>query len=138
MGERTENVVNGDLGETISGLAAVIRDRRGSSPETSYTARLLSGKEDSLLKKLTEEATEVVMACKDDTRYLRVTRLLTSCTTCSSPSSAMASRPRSSPGSWTPAVTSLSVRFEEARQGGRPEGAVCYDVRQRNEKVVRT
>ena len=66
MGERTENVVNGDLGETISGLAAVIRDRRGSSPETSYTARLLSGKEDSLLKKLTEEATEVVMACKDD------------------------------------------------------------------------
>ena len=66
MGERTENVVNGNLGETISGLAAVIRDRRGSSPETSYTARLLSGKEDSLLKKLTEEATEVVMACKDD------------------------------------------------------------------------
>ena len=66
MGERTENVGNGDLGETISGLAAVIRDRRGSSPETSYTARLLSGKEDSLLKKLTEEATEVVMACKDD------------------------------------------------------------------------
>lgn len=66
MGERTENVVNGDLGETISGLTAVIRDRRGSSPETSYTARLLSGKEDSLLKKLTEEATEVVMACKDD------------------------------------------------------------------------
>ena len=65
MGERTENVVNGDLGETISGLAAVIRDRRGSSPETSYTARLLSGKEDSLLKKLTEEATEVVLACKD-------------------------------------------------------------------------
>ena len=36
------------------------------SPETSYTARLLKGKEDSLLKKLTEEATEVVMACKDN------------------------------------------------------------------------
>lgn len=66
MGERTENVVNGDLGQTVVGLAAVIHDRREASPETSYTARLLKGKEDSLLKKLTEEATEVVMACKDD------------------------------------------------------------------------
>lgn len=66
MGERTENVVNGDLGETVVGLAAVIHGRRDASPETSYTARLLQGKEDSLLKKLTEEATEVVMACKDD------------------------------------------------------------------------
>ena len=34
MGERTENVVNGDLGQTIAGLA--------------------------------EEASEVIMACKDD------------------------------------------------------------------------
>ena len=66
MGERTENVVNGDLGETVVGLAAVIHGRRDASPETSYTARLLQGKEDSLLKKLTEEATEAVMACKDN------------------------------------------------------------------------
>ncbi|MBM6675426.1 phosphoribosyl-ATP diphosphatase [Olsenella uli] len=65
MGERTENVVNGDLGETVAGLAAVIHSRVDASPEESYTARLLQGKEDSLLKKLTEEATEVVMACKD-------------------------------------------------------------------------
>ena len=65
MGERTENVVDGDLGETLAGLAAVIRARRDADPESSYTARLLQGKEDSLLKKLTEEATEVVMACKD-------------------------------------------------------------------------
>ena len=65
MGERTENVVDGDLGETLEGLAAVIRARRDAAPESSYTARLLQGKEDSLLKKLTEEATEVVLACKD-------------------------------------------------------------------------
>ena len=65
MGERTENVVDGDLGETLAGLASVIHGRVGASPKTSYTARLLQGKEDSLLKKLTEEATEVVMACKD-------------------------------------------------------------------------
>ena len=65
MGERTANVTDGSIGETIEGLARVIHARRGASPEASYTARLLQGKEDSLLKKVTEEATEVVMACKD-------------------------------------------------------------------------
>ena len=65
MGERTDNVQAGDIAETISGLAATIHGRRDASPEQSYTARLLTGREDSLLKKLTEEATEVVMAAKD-------------------------------------------------------------------------
>ena len=50
----------------MKGLAKVIHDRREASPETSYTARLLTGPEDKLLKKVAEEATEVVMACKDD------------------------------------------------------------------------
>jgi len=66
MGERTKNVQNGNIGETLEGLAAVIHGRRGASPEQSYTAKLLQGKEDSLLKKLAEEASEVIMACKDD------------------------------------------------------------------------
>lgn len=66
MGERTANVVPGDIGVTMKGLAKVIHDRREASPETSYTARLLTGPEDKLLKKVAEEATEVVMACKDD------------------------------------------------------------------------
>ena len=66
MGERTENVKNGSIGPTLEGLAAVIHDRAGASPEASYTARLLAGKEDGLLKKLAEEASEVIMACKDD------------------------------------------------------------------------
>ncbi len=66
MGERTKNVQDGNIGETLEGLAAVIHGRAAASPEESYTAKLLQGKEDSLLKKLTEEATEVVMACKDD------------------------------------------------------------------------
>lgn len=65
MGERTANVQAGNIGETIEGLAATIHGRRGASVEESYTARLLTGKEDSLLKKVVEEATEVVMACKD-------------------------------------------------------------------------
>lgn len=65
MGERTANVRDGRIGDTLEGLAAVIAGRRDASPEDSYTARLLQGPEDALLKKLTEEATEVVMACKD-------------------------------------------------------------------------
>lgn len=66
MGERTANVVPGDIGVTMKGLAEVIHGHREASPETSYTARLLTGPEDKLLKKVAEEATEVVMACKDD------------------------------------------------------------------------
>ena len=66
MGERTKNVQNGNIGETLEGLAAVIHGHRDASPEQSYTAKLLQGKEDSLLKKLAEEASEVIMACKDD------------------------------------------------------------------------
>lgn len=65
MGERTANVQDGNIGETLTGLAAVIHERRDASPEASYTARLLQGPEDSLLKKVTEEATEVALACKD-------------------------------------------------------------------------
>lgn len=66
MGERTANVKPGDIGVTLRGLAGVIHERREASPEESYTARLLGGKEDSLLKKLAEESSEVIMACKDD------------------------------------------------------------------------
>lgn len=66
MGERTANVVPGDIGVTMKGLVEVVHGRREASPETSYTALLLTGPEDKLLKKVAEEATEVVMACKDD------------------------------------------------------------------------
>lgn len=53
-------------GETLTGLAEVIHGRREASPEQSYTARLLQGEEDELLKKIAEEASEVIMACKDN------------------------------------------------------------------------
>ena len=65
MGERTANVKPGDLGQTIDKLAGIIAGRRSSTPEVSYTKRLLDGPEDKPLKKLVEEASEVVMACKD-------------------------------------------------------------------------
>jgi len=49
-------------------LAAVIESRkaaRGGDPDTSYVARLLARGPDAFLKKIGEEATEVVMASKD-------------------------------------------------------------------------
>lgn len=66
MGVRTTNVQDGNIGETLTGLAEVIHGRREASPEQSYTARLLQGEEDELLKKIAEEASEVIMACKDN------------------------------------------------------------------------
>ena len=66
MGVRTANVQDGNIGETLVKLANTLHGRRDASPEQSYTARLLQGEADSLLKKLAEEASEVIMACKDE------------------------------------------------------------------------
>lgn len=49
-------------------LAAVIAERRAASPDESYVARLVGKGEDQVLKKIGEEATELVMACKDGER----------------------------------------------------------------------
>ena len=46
-------------------LADVIESRRDADPDKSYVARLLHRGEDQILKKIGEEATEVVMAGKD-------------------------------------------------------------------------
>ncbi|HTQ76804.1 MAG TPA: phosphoribosyl-ATP diphosphatase [Burkholderiales bacterium] len=56
------------LYETLERIAAVIETRRGGDPEKSYVARLLGGAEDSLLKKIGEEATETVLAAKGGDR----------------------------------------------------------------------
>jgi phosphoribosyl-ATP pyrophosphohydrolase len=66
MGERTANVQAGDFGETIVALAKTIHDRRTASLDASYTARLLSQAEDRLLMKVVEEATELVLAVKEN------------------------------------------------------------------------
>jgi phosphoribosyl-ATP pyrophosphohydrolase len=52
------------LYETLERIAATIEDRRKSSPEKSYVSRLLTEGEDSVLKKIGEEATETVLAAK--------------------------------------------------------------------------
>ncbi len=51
--------------DTLARLAGVIAARRGADPATSYVARLVAKGPDAVLKKIGEEATEVVMACKD-------------------------------------------------------------------------
>lgn len=54
--------------DILDRLAAVIESRlpaRGGDPEASYVARLLHRGPDAFLKKIGEEATEVVMAAKD-------------------------------------------------------------------------
>lgn len=50
-----------DLADTLESRLPV----NGGNPETSYVAKLYHKGEDSFLKKIGEEATELVMACKD-------------------------------------------------------------------------
>jgi phosphoribosyl-ATP pyrophosphohydrolase len=57
--------MNDSADDTLARLAAVIAERRGGDPERSYVARLFAKGPDAALKKVGEEATEVVMAAKD-------------------------------------------------------------------------
>lgn len=49
------------LGETIA-------SRKGASPDSSYVAKLLSQGEDVILRKISEEATETLLASKSGDR----------------------------------------------------------------------
>jgi phosphoribosyl-ATP pyrophosphohydrolase len=60
----SQNPGNGSLER----LADVIEQRRGADPERSYVARLFQKGGDAILKKVGEEATELVMAAKDADR----------------------------------------------------------------------
>lgn len=54
--------------DSLARLAGVIESRKpsgGGNPEASYVARLLHQGPDAFLKKIGEEATEVVLAAKD-------------------------------------------------------------------------
>jgi phosphoribosyl-ATP pyrophosphohydrolase/phosphoribosyl-AMP cyclohydrolase len=50
---------------SIAHLRTTIASRRGASPESSYTAKLLTDGVDRIGKKIGEEATEVVIAAKN-------------------------------------------------------------------------
>jgi phosphoribosyl-ATP pyrophosphohydrolase/phosphoribosyl-AMP cyclohydrolase len=52
--------------DALSQVFGVIRDRQAHPNPESYTCKLLAGGDNKILKKIGEEAAEVVMACKDD------------------------------------------------------------------------
>jgi len=54
--------------DILARLADVIGERRAGDPDKSYVARLFHKGSDAILKKIGEEATEVVMAAKDGDR----------------------------------------------------------------------
>src|SRR5215470_7990120 len=56
------------MSDILDRLSEVIESRKGGDSEASYVAQLLARGEDAILKKIGEEATEVVMAGKDGDR----------------------------------------------------------------------
>ena len=78
MSEPTPMPIDDSPVDALLRLAAVIESRKienGGDAETSYVARLLQKGPDAFLKKIGEEATEVVLAGKDveagDTKQAR-------------------------------------------------------------------
>jgi phosphoribosyl-ATP pyrophosphohydrolase/phosphoribosyl-AMP cyclohydrolase len=52
--------------DTLSQVFAVVQERKMNPNPDSYTCKLLAGGDNKILKKIGEEAAEVVMAAKDD------------------------------------------------------------------------
>ena len=52
--------------EVLARIAATLEARKGGDPASSYVAALYAKGVDAILKKIGEEATETVMAAKDD------------------------------------------------------------------------
>lgn len=53
------------MSDTLEQLAQVLEARKGADADSSYVASLYAKGLDKILKKIGEEATEVVMAAKD-------------------------------------------------------------------------
>jgi phosphoribosyl-ATP pyrophosphohydrolase len=56
------------LAETLERIAATIVARKGGDPRKSYVAGLLGPDEDPVLRKVSEEATETILAAKGGDR----------------------------------------------------------------------
>ena len=52
--------------DVLQRVAAAIEARKGADPAASYVSALFAKGDDAVLKKIGEEATETVMAAKDD------------------------------------------------------------------------
>jgi phosphoribosyl-ATP pyrophosphohydrolase len=53
------------MSEVLKQLTAVLEDRKGASPDSSYVASLHDKGINKILEKLGEEATETILAAKD-------------------------------------------------------------------------
>jgi len=61
-----------DIGAVLGEVYAVLEQRKRDLPEDSYTAKLLMGPQDKLLKKIGEESAELIIAARDgDAKQLR-------------------------------------------------------------------
>ena len=60
---------------TLDRLMDVLRDRREKRPEGSYSAKLFDKGRNKILKKINEEATEVVMAASHESRERLVSEI---------------------------------------------------------------
>ncbi|MBU6460789.1 MAG: phosphoribosyl-ATP diphosphatase [Proteobacteria bacterium] len=57
--------------DILNHLSTIIEARKGTDPSASYVARLLDRGDETIMKKIMEEATEVVLAGKDgDNQHL--------------------------------------------------------------------
>ncbi|HEY3314075.1 MAG TPA: bifunctional phosphoribosyl-AMP cyclohydrolase/phosphoribosyl-ATP diphosphatase HisIE [Bacillota bacterium] len=67
-GPEAQSTASTDLSAVPARLATIIAERRATAPEGSYTAKLFAAGLDKMLKKVGEEATEVVLAAKNNDR----------------------------------------------------------------------
>lgn len=63
------------MDDVIKGLYDVVKDRKENSEEGSYTSYLFSKGLDKILKKVGEEATEVIISAKGDDKEEMVNEL---------------------------------------------------------------
>ncbi len=63
---QVDHSIQSPAADTLSQVFRIICDRRDHPNPDSYTCKLLQGGDNKILKKIGEEAAEVVMACKDD------------------------------------------------------------------------
>jgi phosphoribosyl-ATP pyrophosphohydrolase len=70
------------MSDILKKLAEVIESRkplRGGNPEKSYVASLFAKGDDAILKKIGEEATEIIMAAKDAKNNGTKSKIISEC-----------------------------------------------------------
>jgi phosphoribosyl-ATP pyrophosphohydrolase len=61
-----------EIGDVLTDVYRVLEERKRDLPEDSYTAKLLMGPQDKLLKKIGEESSELIIAARDgDAKQIR-------------------------------------------------------------------